>query len=65
MKKGEKVGINTERKQDTLVLWKKVVADFKKNIPPSRISEKYINDRTNRPYTTRHIYFILHSMNVL
>lgn len=62
MKKGESLRSNTVRRQSTLSAWQAVLDDFKNEVPVPVIATKHNNPKTQRPYSTNHIYWILRRM---
>lgn len=63
-----KIKMKGHRKQTetAMKLWFKWVEDYNVNgLTVKEISEKYINPKTNKPYTRANIYFAFHRLEKL
>jgi len=64
MRKGERLRDDTVRRQVTQGVWQNILDDFKNHKPVPEIATQHLNPKTNRPYSTNHIYWILRRMGV-
>ena len=49
-------------KKEARIFWAKVVEDYNAGVKPEDIAQKYINPRTNKPYSRQHIHAIIKKM---
>lgn len=59
MKSGQAISHTAQRKKKAQMLWLQVLKDDSDGISPEDIAKKYINEKTGKPYTIKHIYWIL------
>lgn len=64
MKKGQALARNTKRKKVATDFWLRVATDYNGGMTPEDIATRYKNPRTSKPYTVKHIYWVLRQLNI-
>lgn len=64
MKLGTKLSTNTKRKKEARDLWLRIATDINGGITPEEVAKRYVNPRTNKPYTIKHIYWVIRQLGI-
>lgn len=59
----KEIKIPSKRKQAFSDFMLRVATDINAGSTPEEIAEKYINPKTNKPYTREHIYWVIRQIN--
>ena len=59
MIEGQKLSRNTRRKKEATDFWLRVATDYNSGFTPEEIAERYTNPRSGKPYSVKHIYWVL------
>lgn len=64
MKSGEKLSRNTKRKKTATDFWLRVATDYNGGMTPDEIAGRYENPKTRKPYTVKHIYWVIRQLSM-
>lgn len=59
----KKIKIPSKRKQAFSDFMLRVATDINGEFTPEDIAKRYINPKTNKPYTREHIYWVIRQIN--
>lgn len=51
-----------KRKTEAREFWVRVATDYRAGMTPTEIAQRYINPKTNKPYTREHIHWVLNQI---
>lgn len=64
MKQGTKLSRNTKRKKEATDFWLRVATDVNAGMTPEEIAGRYTNPKTQKPYSVKHIYWVIRQLGI-
>lgn len=64
MKAGQLLSRNTKRKKLATDFWLRVATDINGGMTPDEVAGRYKNPKTGKPYTVKHIYWVIRQLGI-